>query len=104
LALELRNKAQKVMASLQDPTMGDSDGRGIARSALPLLDEQRWVTSSVVDDVRSALQNLGYKDKQYAQIIQSMEKHQAAGEELVLEVALKDALKQLSGHLLGRGK
>lgn len=104
LALELRNKAQKVMATLAEQSSISADNRSVARSALTLLDEQRWVASSVIEDVRSALQNLGYKDKQFAQIIQTMEKQQSAGEELVLEVALKDALKQLSGHLLGRGK
>lgn len=104
LALELRNKAQKVMASLQEMNSGGTDSLTQSRSALPLLNEQRWMSSSVVEDVRSALQNLGYKDKQFAQIIQAMEKQQAAGEELVLEVALREALKQLSGHLLGRGK
>lgn len=104
LALELRNKAQKVMASLNELHPGGAETRGTASATLPLIDEQRWVVSSVVEDVRSALQNLGYKDKQFAQIIQTMEKQQAAGEELVLEIALKEALKQLSGHLLGRGK
>ena len=104
LALELRNKAQKVMASLQEMHAGQAEIRGTLHATLPVLDEQRWVSSSVVEDVRSALQNLGYKDKQFAQIIQSMEKQQAAGEALVLEVALREALKQLSGYLLGRGK
>lgn len=104
LALELRNKAQKVMASLGDQALGGvTEARG-ATPAMTLLDDRRWIQNSVVEDVRSALQNLGYKDKQFAQIIQSLEKQQSSGEPLVLEVALKDALKQLSGHLLGRGK
>jgi Holliday junction resolvasome RuvABC DNA-binding subunit len=71
---------------------------------MPLFAESRWVQTSVIEDVRSALQNLGYKDKQISELVQGLEKRQAAGDDIVLEVALKDALKQLSGHLLGRTK
>jgi Holliday junction resolvasome RuvABC DNA-binding subunit len=45
---------------------------------------------------------LGYKDKQISEVVGPLEKRQAAGEELVLEAALKESLRQLSGHLLGR--
>lgn len=105
LALELRSKAQKVMSSLTSESLTSTQRIGGAgQTTLPLLSRDRWLLNSVVDDVRSALQNLGYKDKQVAEIIHNLEKRQASGEEIVLEVALKDALKQLSGHLLGRTK
>lgn len=104
LALELRTKSQKVMASIQNqmPSGETVSGGGAVRSVLPVLAEGRWNSSTVVEDVRSALQNLGYKDKQISELVAVLEKRQSAGEEIVLELALKDALKQLSGHLLGR--
>jgi Holliday junction DNA helicase RuvA len=104
LALELRTKSQKVMASIQSQTSSGEtvSGGGAVRSVLPVLAEGRWNSSTVVEDVRSALQNLGYKDKQISELVAVLEKRQSAGEEIVLELALKDALKQLSGHLLGR--
>ncbi|MEN9529036.1 MAG: hypothetical protein RI932_909 [Pseudomonadota bacterium] len=105
LALELRTKAQKVMSALQsEDALNTLRGKTSTTSTMPLFAESRWVQSSVIEDVRSALQNLGYKDKQIGELVQSLEKRQAAGEDIVLEVALKDALKQLSGHLLGRTK
>ncbi|MEY4066062.1 MAG: hypothetical protein RIR26_2270 [Pseudomonadota bacterium] len=104
LALELRTKSQKVMATIQSQSSAGEPvaGGGSVRSALPVLAEGRWSVASVIEDVRSALQNLGYKDKQIGELVAGLEKRQAAGEEIVLELALKDALKQLSGHLLGR--
>lgn len=105
LALELRTKAQKVMAALSsDAALASLRGASAAHPTLQTLHKDKWMQNSVVDDVRSALQNLGYKDKQVVEIIASLEKRQAAGEEIALEWALKDALKQLSGHLLGRTK
>jgi len=105
LALELRTKAQKVMASLQSSgAIGTARAKASTTSTLPLIADNRWMQNSVVEDVRSALQNLGYKDKQIGELVHVLEKRQAAGEEIILEIALKDALKQLSGHLLGRIK
>jgi Holliday junction DNA helicase RuvA len=105
LALELRTKAQKVMASLQSSgAISTARAKASSSSTLPLIADHRWMQNSVVEDVRSALQNLGYKDKQIGELVHILEKRQAAGEEIVLEIALKDALKQLSGHLLGRIK
>lgn len=105
LALELRTKAQKVMASLQSSgAIGSARAKASTTSTLPLIADNRWMQNSVVEDVRSALQNLGYKEKQIGELVHVLEKRQAAGEEIILEIALKDALKQLSGHLLGRTK
>lgn len=105
LALELRTKAQKVMASLQSSgAIASARAKASTTSTLPLIADNRWMQNSVVEDVRSALQNLGYKEKQIGELVHVLEKRQAAGEEIILEIALKDALKQLSGHLLGRTK
>ena len=103
LVMELRTKAQKLLAQLDGNDAGKlTRGRGTTQSTLPTLVQEQWAQANVIDDLRSALQNLGYKDKQIADVVTPFQKRQSGGEELVLEVALKDALRQLSGHLLGR--
>lgn len=104
LVVELRNKAQKLIGTLGAGDAGRQiKGRSASTSTLPTLIDERWSSApSVVEDLRSALQNLGYKDKQISEVVAPFEKRQSAGEEIVLEVALKEALRQLSGHLLGR--
>ncbi|NBO37651.1 Holliday junction branch migration protein RuvA [bacterium] len=103
LIVELRSKAQKVMASLTGAELSKtSRSKTAAGHTLSTLIDERWTKSNVVEDVRSALQNLGYKDKQIAEVIAGLEKRSASGENIVLEMALKEALRQLSGHLLGR--
>jgi Holliday junction DNA helicase RuvA len=104
LVVELRNKAQKLYGLLSgemDTQSGRSKSQGTPTSSL-LAGGEIWARHSVVEDLRSALQNLGYKDKQISDVVSPFEKRQSAGEELVLEVALKESLRQLSGHLLGR--
>jgi Holliday junction DNA helicase RuvA len=104
LVVELRNKAQKlygVLSGESDVLNGKSRVPGSA--TLPaLVGSEMWSRPSVIEDLRSALQNLGYKDKQITDVISPFEKRQSAGEEIVLEIALKESLRQLSGHLLGR--
>jgi Holliday junction resolvasome RuvABC DNA-binding subunit len=43
--------------------------------------------------------NLGYKEKQIVDVVRDQEERIGKGEEFVLEAALRDALKRLSGHL-----
>jgi Holliday junction DNA helicase RuvA len=103
LIVELRNKAQKLAGTLSGSESGRPARQTAASSAMTVLSADRWsAESSVLDDLRSALQNLGYKDKQIGDVVNVYEKRQSAGEQIVLEAALKDALRQLSGHLLGR--
>ncbi|MBX9703806.1 MAG: Holliday junction branch migration protein RuvA [Silvanigrellaceae bacterium] len=56
--------------------------------------------SQVIDDLKSALSNLGYRDKQYADVLSHMEKRIESGEVVPLEVALRDSLRKLSEHIL----
>jgi len=103
LVVELRNKAQKQFALLDgDAETQAGRGKSASQSTLSGLSKEMWTRNSVLEDLRSALQNLGYKDKQIADVVSPFEKRQSAGEEIVLEVALKESLRQLSGHLLGR--
>ncbi|MFZ9521215.1 MAG: Holliday junction branch migration protein RuvA [Silvanigrellaceae bacterium] len=103
LMLELRTKAQKLLAMLDgNDSSKSSRGKSMSHPTLSMLAQEQWPKADVIDDLRSALQNLGYKDKQISEVVVPYQKRESSGEELVLEVVLKDALKQLSGHLLGR--
>ncbi|MEY3902125.1 MAG: hypothetical protein RL189_1431 [Pseudomonadota bacterium] len=103
LLVELRAKAQKMLGQLgsADEPAGVRSA-SVAATTLPLLGKDRWAEHSVGEDLRSALQNLGYKDKQISEVVAPFEKRMAAGETIALEVALRESLRQLSGHLLGR--
>ena len=57
----------------------------------------------MLEDLRSALGNLGYKDKQIAEVVLPFEARVQNGEEVTLETALRDSLKKLSGHVLLNG-
>lgn len=103
LVVELRSKAQKLVGTLDaGEVLTAMKGQNASNATLSTLHSDRWQTSSVVEDLRSALQNLGYKDKQISDVVAPFEKRQSAGESIVLEVALKESLRQLSGHLIGR--
>lgn len=103
LVVELRSKAQKLVGTLDaGEVVTAMKGQNGSNATLQTLQSDRWQMSSVVEDLRSALQNLGYKDKQIAEVVAPFEKRQSAGESIVLEVALKESLRLLSGHLIGR--
>lgn len=102
LVVELRAKAQKLIGLLDVGETSAGRRKGSTTSPVQALSHARWSSQSVVEDLRSALQNLGYKDKQITDVIGPIEKRCIAGEEIILEVVLKDSLRQLSGHLLGR--
>lgn len=57
----------------------------------------------VLEDLQSALSNLGYKDKQVAEVMGALEARVKAGEDVSLEGALRDALKSLTGHVFSQG-
>lgn len=66
--------------------------------------EARLQSRRAVEDLRSALENIGYKEKQIEGVLKEFEGKWKAGETVVLEVALRDALRKLSGHLFKETK
>lgn len=94
LVLELKTKIQKLVL------------RQSANSTISTLNKETGSLFSgkmggrqVIEDLRSALLNLGYKDKQINQELTSVETKWKDGEEIVLEATLKHILKNLSGHV-----
>lgn len=96
LVLELRSKLQKMLVREQNaygPLYQPEE------SAQP-VQSTRWLQSQILDDLKSALTNLGYKEKQFADIINHFDKRFQQGEDLSFELVLKQSLKKLSEHVL----
>ena len=117
LVLELRTKCQKLKGRASEdgvgvnevsvrtgPLSGDSSAApsgapspeklAVAKKAAAHAERRRQI-----EDLQSALVNLGYKEKQIVDVVRDQEERIGKGEEFVLEAALRDALKRLSGHL-----
>jgi Holliday junction DNA helicase RuvA subunit len=92
------------------PTVGEGDGtvrpdgttKG-ARAGKALREakalEERLQARRAMEDARSALENIGYKEKQIEGVLKDIQARTQSGEPVVVEVVLRDALRQLSGHL-----
>ena len=116
LILELKTKAQKLIAvqnlygaekrATLFPVPEDSIPAGTT-STLRKADfaklDKKLAQRRILEDLRSALGNLGYKDKQIAEVVSPYEARVQNGEDLTLEMALREALKKLSGHVLLNG-
>jgi Holliday junction DNA helicase RuvA len=89
LILELKTKLPKLLCAKEE---------SLFTSKTPPL-----ASSHLIEDLKSALTNLGYKPKQFQHIIADLDKKQSGGEPLSLEGALKDSLKKLTEHVLKHG-
>lgn len=97
LVLELRAKLQKLLLRYQDDL---SLLYHVADDKPQLPKSGKWLHRQAIDDLKSALANLGYKDKQYADIVAGFDKRMQQGEDISFEMALKQSLKKLSEHVL----
>jgi Holliday junction DNA helicase RuvA len=97
LVLELRTKLQKLLLRYQD----DLGLLYQAEENKPLpMKSEKWLHRQTIEDLKSALSNLGYKDKQYLDVVAGFDKRMQQGEDIPFEVALKQSLKKLSEHVL----
>ncbi|WP_158997971.1 Holliday junction branch migration protein RuvA [Pigmentibacter ruber] len=62
--------------------------------------KQKYMQRQLLEDLKSALSNLGYKDKQYLDILSKFEKRMETGENITIEIALKESLAKLSEKML----
>ena len=103
LVLELKTKLQKVQARYEGServvTLFD-DNMKLEKKPIPQKQTTKLIRTQIVDDLKSALSNLGYKEKQFAQVVEHFAQKIHAGEDLPFEVALKQVLKKLSEHVL----
>ena len=116
LILELKTKAQKLISMqslygaekratlfpVPEDTLPAGTSSTLRKAEVVKLDK-KLAQRRVLEDLRSALGNLGYKDKQIAEVVLPFEARVQNGEEVTLETALRDSLKKLSGHVLLNG-
>ncbi len=106
LVLELKTKLQKLQARYlaeplpeHNPSLLFADGLPREKTMAQKEFEEKKGQLQMVDDLKSALTNLGYKDKQVSPVVDKLSQKMKAGESFPFEVALKQALKDLSGHV-----
>ena len=104
LILELQPKMEKL--SFATPAIGDPSsksslkGRAAASmSDIDGLDETQDQLDSIVTDIRSALENLGYKDKEINPVINGILRDPETTGQLGFQVILKSALKSLRANM-----
>lgn len=109
IILELKTKCQKLLARFYEPRKQPIQKVVETTNKQEFLFDQKPVDASalrkqkyeyLLDDLKSALINLGYKDKQFYSIVNSIKKRMDDGEHITLESGLKEALKKLSSHVL----
>ena len=84
IVLELKGKLQKTL-------LWDAMPSSLPSQPLPPTSQE-----SLLEDLSSALANLGYKEKQCAPVLRTLSERQTRGETLSLEAALRFALRELS--------
>lgn len=103
IILELRGKIERLNLSTATPTMkggtaGSSPKSPASLASIDGLSEFNPV-DAVFDDVRSALENLGYRDKEINPIITELRKNSDENSPGGFQVVLKTALKSLRAGL-----
>lgn len=107
LVLELRPKVQKLMASRGDfgAVLAAPDVRAAAGSIFADMEapaeqfDVGQLRERAADEIRAALVNLGYKDKQVNEAWKTYEKTLSPLADVIVEDALRAILRRLSGHL-----
>ncbi len=106
LVLELKTKLQKLLARYEGErapspdvvTLFPEESLQEHVKATP-KQKDNLIRRQTVDDLKSALANLGYKEKQTAEVVEHFAKKIHAGEDIPFEIALKQVLKKMSEHV-----
>jgi len=98
LVLEAQEKMQKLLGRYPAPETPHplQSGSSPQDSLIATVSGTESLTT-FLDDLRGALLNLGYKDKQVAQTLKPLETRLLAGEQIPIETALRQCLRELSG-------
>lgn len=96
LVLELKSKCQKLLSKAAEQNLFSPQKESLNGNNTRQIIE----TKQVLDDLKSALGNMGYKEKQFSKILESFHKRLKYGEVLKFEDMLKETLKKLSEHIL----
>jgi len=97
LVLELKTKCQKLLSRFKEQQLFATNN--LEKTKQP--QKSSFLEGKhLLEDLNSALLNMGYKEKQLIPIISPLEKRIKYGEAFVFEDVLKDSLKKLSEHIL----
>lgn len=97
LVLELKSKCQKLIVRYREQQLFSTADTQLPRN---IQKNQSLRATALLEDLNSALANMGYKEKQVAPLVEVVQKRLHAGEELAFEDILKDSLKKLSEKIL----
>ncbi|MBX9838999.1 Holliday junction branch migration protein RuvA [Silvanigrella sp.] len=107
LLLELKDKMQKLIARKKDDVeiqktrvSSNIAGSIVDSQKISHKMEQKLLRRQIIEDLKSALSNLGYKDKQYFEVVNSFEQRMQLGENISIEIALKESLSKLSERMI----
>lgn len=78
---------------------GATSGKGAKANREALALEERLSARRVLEDIRSGLENIGYKEKQIDVALKDYETRLRRGEAVTLESALREVMRKFSGHL-----
>ena len=94
IVLEMKAKLQRLTG--QSKRLGASRVR--RKQDISLFDQGKEDKEDLLQDLGSALSNLGYKEKQQQSIVNHFKQKLDRGDRITLEEALKESLKLLSNH------
>lgn len=107
IILELKEKLQKKLARKKDDVeiqktivTENMAGSVLNGNKASQKIELKLIRKQIVEDLKSALSNLGYKDKQYNEVVNSLEQRLLLGENISIEIALKESLSKLSERMI----
>ena len=106
IILELKQKAHDLLMRRNELSLSSLKVEEMHTDSSTLFDgiEDAGDTYSqseiILEDLKSALENLGYKEKQYSGLMEHYKLRLEKDTSLLLEDLLKDALKSLSGHII----
>ncbi|WP_338634784.1 Holliday junction branch migration protein RuvA [Spirobacillus cienkowskii] len=108
LILELKTKMQKLLARRNEEL--DLNGQLFNQDTSLLHDvkiqkisqnvHKKLIQKQLIEDLKSALSNLGYKDKQFSDVLHSFERRMNDGETITIEIGLKEALTKLTERII----
>jgi Holliday junction DNA helicase RuvA len=108
LILELKTKMQKLLArrneelDLKEQTLIQDNSllHDIKIQKISQNVHKKLIQKQLIEDLKSALSNLGYKDKQFSDVLHSFERRMNDGETITIEIALKEALTKLTERII----
>lgn len=110
LILELKEKLQKKLAryleenefnkNKETDSLFDGYETEASTKKTKIKINHKFLQKQLIEDLKSALTNLGYKDKQYSDIVSKMENRMETGETLTIELALKESLAKLTEKMI----